>query len=99
MPDKQVIVTGAFGFFGRHVAKIFSQNGFYVIGLGHGTWLRNEWQNWGLSEWHSCDITINNLSIYAQQPDVFIHCAGRASVGYSMAYPMQDYEKKVTTAL
>ena len=99
MTEKHAIVTGASGFLGRHVAKVFSENGFHVTGLGHGAWSRNEWQAWGLSEWHVCDITIGNLSTYVDQPDVIIHCAGSGSVGYSMTHPMQDFEKTVTTSL
>jgi UDP-glucose 4-epimerase len=99
MTEKQVIVTGAFGFLGRHVAKVFSDNGFSVTGLGHGTWIRNDWQNWGLSEWHSCNITLDNISMYVQQPDVIIHCAGSGSVGYSMTHPMQDFERTVSTTI
>ncbi|MCX6682257.1 MAG: NAD-dependent epimerase/dehydratase family protein [Methanoregula sp.] len=99
MTNKQAIVTGAYGFLGRHVAKVFSENGFSVTGIGHGTWLRNEWQNWGLSEWDPCTITIDNLSTYILQPDVIIHCAGSGSVGYSMTHPMQDYERTVSTTV
>jgi UDP-glucose 4-epimerase len=99
MTNKQAIVTGAFGFLGRHVARVFSENGFMVAGLGHGTWSRAEWQQWGLSEWHTGDINLDTLQTYAQQPDVIIHCAGSGSVGYSMTHPMQDYERTVSTTV
>lgn len=99
MISKQVIVTGAFGFLGRHVAKIFSQNGATVIGLGHGTWIRSEWQQWGLSEWHPCNITMESLNTYVQQPDIVVHCAGSGSVGYSLTNPMQDFERTVSTTV
>ena len=72
MTDKQAIVTGAYGFLGRHVAKVFSENGYTVTGLGHGTWLRSEWQNWGFSEWHPCNISMDSLNTYVQQPDVVV---------------------------
>jgi UDP-glucose 4-epimerase len=99
MRDKQAIVTGAYGFLGRHVAKVFSENGYTVTGIGHGTWLRPEWQQWGLSEWHPCTITMESLSTYVQQPDVVVHCAGSGSVGYSLTHPMQDFERTVSTSL
>lgn len=99
MTNKQVIVTGAYGFLGRHVAKVFSDNGYTVIGLGHGTWIRSEWNQWGLSEWHPCDITMESLTTYVQQPDVIIHCAGSGSVGYSLTNPLQDYERTVSTTI
>lgn len=99
MKNKQAIVTGAFGFLGRHVAKVFSENGYTVTGLGHGTWLRPEWQHWGLSDWHSCDVTMASLSTYVQEPDVIIHCAGSGSVSYSLTHPLQDYERTVSTTI
>lgn len=99
MKDKQAIVTGAYGFLGRHVAKVFSDNGYTVTGLGRGTWLRPEWQHWGLSEWHPCNITMESLTTYVQQPDVVVHCAGSGSVGYSLTHPMQDFERTVSTSL
>ena len=64
-------------FLGRHVARVFSENGYTVTGLGHGTWLRSEWQHWGFSEWHPCNISMDSLTTYVQQPDVVIHCAGQ----------------------
>jgi len=97
--NKQAIVTGAYGFLGRHVARVFSENGYTVTGLGHGTWLRSEWQNWGLSDWHSCNLSMESLSTYVQQPDVVVHCAGSGSVGYSLTHPKQDFERTVSTTL
>ena len=99
MTTKHAIVTGAHGFLGRHVAKVFSDNGFSVTGLGHVTWLLSEWQEWGLTEWHTCDITPESLVTYIHKPDVIIHCAGSGSVGYSMVHPLQDYARTVTTTL
>lgn len=99
MTNKQAVVTGAYGFLGRHVAKVFSDNGFSVTGLGHGTWTRSEWRQWGLSEWHPCNITMESLNTYVQQPDVVVHCAGSGSVGYSLTNPLQDYERTVSTTV
>lgn len=99
MKNKQAIVTGAHGFLGRHVSRVFSDEGYIVKGIGHGTWLRSEWQDWGLSEWHSCNITLESLGSYVQQPDVIIHCAGSGSVEYSLSHPMQDFERTVLTSL
>jgi UDP-glucose 4-epimerase len=99
MVNKCVIVTGAYGFLGRHVAKVFSENGYFVIGLGHGTWVRSEWQQWGLSEWHSCNITMESLTTYIQKPDVVVHCAGSGSVEYSLTNPLQDFERTVSTTI
>ena len=42
---------------------------------------------------------MESLTTYVQQPDVVIHCAGSGSVGYSLAHPMQDFERTVSTTL
>jgi len=81
------------------VAKTFSENGYAVTGLGHGTWLQSEWHQWGFSDWHSCNITLKSLNTYVQQPDVVVHCAGSGSVGYSLTHPMQDFKRTVSTSL
>src|ERR1035437_7424509 len=47
MMDKTIVVTGAYGFIGRHVARLFAQKGHTVLGIGHGEWSRQEWELWG----------------------------------------------------
>ncbi|MEN6414757.1 MAG: NAD(P)-dependent oxidoreductase [Veillonellales bacterium] len=97
--DKKVLITGAYGFIGRYVAKYFEKQGWDVIGLGHGEWSRQEWQAWGIKEWHTTDITTDNLLTYANEPDVIIHCAGSGSVSFSLNHPLQDYNRTVQTTL
>lgn len=95
--NKKVLITGAFGFIGRYTAKCFAKNGWKVIGLGHGEWSRQEWQTWGIKEWHTTDITIDSLLNYAGEPDVIVHCAGSGSVGFSIDHPLQDFERTAQT--
>ncbi len=99
MAKKKVIVTGAFGFIGRNVARHLAASGWKVVGLGHGTWSRQEWETWGIAEWHNCDITLNSLCSYIDNPDLIVHCAGSGSVNFSMTYPMQDYQRTVETTI
>jgi UDP-glucose 4-epimerase len=68
-----------------------------VIGLGHGTWARREWQEWGVSEWHTVDVTLDSLVNYAGRPQAIIHCAGSGSVTFSTTHPHQDYRRTVDT--
>jgi len=96
---KKVLVTGAYGFLGRHVAKVFSENKWNVLGIGHGNWAEREWKSWGLSEWHSTDINCNALMTYAGESEIIIHCAGSANVSFSMKHPRQDFERSVKTTL
>ena len=96
---KIALVTGAYGFIGRHVARKLAHDGCRVIGLGHGTWAREEWQPWGIAEWHVSDITLEALITYAGEPDVIVHCAGSGSVGFSMTHPYQDFQRTIATSL
>lgn len=96
---KTALVTGAYGFIGRHVARQLARDGWRVIGLGHGTWVRDEWKVWGIDEWHSVEIALETLITYAGEPDVIVHCAGSGSVGFSMTHPYQDFQRTVTTTL
>lgn len=97
--QKIALVTGAYGFVGRHVARQLAKNGWHVIGLGHGSWVCEEWQAWGIDEWHNADITLEELITYAGEPHMIVHCAGSGSVGFSMTHPYQDFQRTVATTL
>ena len=49
MRERAALVTGAYGFLGRHLARALADQGWSVHGLGHGTWTREEWTRFGLS--------------------------------------------------
>jgi UDP-glucose 4-epimerase len=92
---KQVVITGAAGFIGRNIACEYAKLGATVIGIGRSAW--TDWEQFGLSAWHCCDVTLDSLISYAITPDVIIHCAGGASVGYSVQEPYQDFIQTVET--
>lgn len=96
---RTILVTGANGFLGRHVSRAAALQGNQVIGMGHGDWTEESWRSWGLSAWHELDVTLASLVAHAGQPDVVIHCAGSASVGFSIENPAQDFERTVGTTL
>ena len=95
--EQVTIVTGARGFLGRHVARCIAQSGRTVIGIGHGDWSKNEWESWGLSEWHHADVTLQALRQYADNPSTIVHCAGGASVSFSITDPLADFESTVVS--
>ena len=97
--SKKVLVTGAYGFIGRNVARRFSNAGWTVVGIGHGAWRNEEFLKWGISEWYTSDITTDSLQAYSGYPEVIVHCAGSGSVGYSIDNPYQDFQRTVDTTV
>lgn len=93
------LVTGAYGFVGRHVARALAARGSYVIGIGHGNWGRDEWRRWGIAEWHTADVTVETLTTYAGESVLVFHCAGSGSVAFSMTHPQQDWLRSVDSTL
>ena len=94
---RRILVTGAHGFLGRHVARLFALNGCLVTGIGRGAWNRSEWEQWGLSGWHRTDITLVALREYAANPSTIVHCAGGGSVAFSQSNPLADFTNTVET--
>ena len=95
--QRTILVTGAHGFLGRHLSRILARRGDRVVGLGHGTWERQEWKLWGLEEWHSSDITVEALEGCSVSPHAIIHCAGSGSVQVSLSEPGIDMQRTVVT--
>jgi UDP-glucose 4-epimerase len=95
--DKTALVTGAYGFIGRHVARHLGAADWRVVGLGHGTWPREEWRQWGVDDWHAGNVTLEALTMYGREPELIVHCAGGGSVAFSVAHPYQDYQRSVHT--
>jgi UDP-glucose 4-epimerase len=97
MKASSVVVTGAHGFLGRHVARLLSRKGHTVLGIGHGEWTQKEWESWGLSRWHSVDVTLDAFEKHAGVPSAIVHCAGSGSVAFSISDPLADFERTVET--
>ncbi|MFO1183207.1 MAG: SDR family oxidoreductase [Bauldia sp.] len=93
----QVVVTGAFGFIGRHLARCLADRGYEVIGIGHGGWARDEWRRCGLADWRAADISVEALLASAGRPHAIFHLAGAGSVASSMTNPHTDFLRNVGT--
>ncbi len=95
-----ILITGAHGFIGKHLARWLAQQGHQVSGLGHGIWPVAEAASWGVSHWLNGDIQSGNLRLLQQAggtPDVVYHLAGGSSVGVAIANPREDFFRTVAT--
>ena len=88
---KTVLITGVAGFIGRYVARHFSAQGWSVVGIDNAPPENAPTANLkAYQRLQMPDVALNSF-VQAHQPDVCIHCAGRASVGLSMTDPLADF--------
>lgn len=92
-----VAVSGASGFLGRHVARVYSAAGWRVVGIGLDDWPEAEWRSWGLASWVVGDASVEAFRSMGVTPDVVAHCAGSGSVGFSFQDPAEDFRRTVGT--
>ncbi|CAN1212239.1 dTDP-glucose 4,6-dehydratase 2 [Tumidithrix helvetica PCC 7403] len=92
---KTVLITGVTGFLGRYIARQFSQAGYLVAGIGTRPPENAPQQD--LSHYYQLVLPSPDLAAIAQQlqPQVCIHCAGRASVELSVRDPASDFQASV----
>jgi UDP-glucose 4-epimerase len=90
-----VLVTGAAGFLGRHVARHFAERGHEVTGLGHGGWSAREAAEWGIRRWHAGDVDPPTLRAGGGEPAIVVHCAGGSLVAASFRDPFADFRRTV----
>lgn len=92
LPNKSILITGIAGFLGRYVARHFSRQGWRVFGMDI---LPPENAPLELME-HYEHMTLPDLGLSkylaSYPPDVCVHCAGRAAVGFSVLDPASDFE-------
>jgi UDP-glucose 4-epimerase len=91
MALKSVLITGANGFLGSHLARHFARRGWYVAGVGRSP-LAEHLKHWVGSYhcWTLPDPRLEGL-LAEMAPEAVIHCAGRTSVADSFTDPEGDY--------
>lgn len=92
---KRILITGAYGFLGRHTAAIFKQQRCEVVGIGHGHWGFDKPGDYGIDEWIEADVDQVGLSYVTGRLDCVIHCAGGSSVGNSVEHPLREFQRTV----
>ncbi len=89
---KTVLITGVAGFLGRYVAKRFFTAGWKVIGVD------SQGEENGPREFMNRYLFANLPDdriagwIAEEQPSLVVHCAGRASVPFSISDPAADFD-------
>lgn len=95
-----VLVTGAGGFIGRHLASHLSELKVDVVGIGHGCKTERELASIGLADWLESDLSMQGLeAVYRKngKPDMVFHLAGGSSVGAAFANPLEDFSRTVAS--
>jgi len=87
----RIFISGVAGFVGRHCARHFKSKGCEVYGTDsspeeHAPLSDLDRYYRGKLPSHSLDSVLNEI-----QPDLFVHCAGRASVPLSVSDPRTDF--------
>ena len=96
----RILITGAHGFIGKHLARFLDGVGHEVCGVGHGIWPESEARSCGVSHWINGDIGPGNLRLLQQRagtPDLVFHLAGGSAVGPAIANPREDFFRTVAT--
>jgi UDP-glucose 4-epimerase len=90
--DKKLLLTGAAGFLGRHIARHFASAGWQVLGVDVVA-PENALKGPGI-EYAQLDLPSAELAdlLKEQQPTACVHCAGRASVPMSLKDPAADFQ-------
>lgn len=95
----RILITGAHGFIGKHLAKYLAAQGHHVSGLGHGIWPVAEASCWGVTDWINGDVHSANLRALQvrHEPEVVFHLAGGSTVGAAIANPREDFFRTVAS--
>lgn len=91
---KTVLITGAAGYLGSHLAKTFKQAGWKVVGFGHKRHTMNRY----IDVMHYGDIRDRELLeslFYRIQFDLVVHTAARIEAGVSVNEPTEFYDVNV----
>ena len=91
----RILITGSRGFVGGSVGRYAARAGHAVMGIGRATQADVNWPG----AYVSADIVSSDLSGVVREfaPDVVLHAAGTASVGASLAAPLDDLRAALLT--
>lgn len=83
----RVLITGINGFIGHHLANKFMSMNHEVIGVDQAV-LSSDFKTYKIN------LLLDDIISLLEEikPELIIHCAGLASVAYSMVHPEEDFK-------
>lgn len=98
MRAERVLITGAGGFLGSHIAHYFGSLGHTVAPVGRFAATQASALSYP-NLWKLCGMTLPDEAfrtiVSAFRPTLMVHCAGTASVADSVQQPYLDFQKTV----
>ncbi len=91
----KLVITGANGFVGRHVARLANQRGHQVIGVRHSSKLGSDSPD--VDRWYTADLSAT-WPVY-EELDAVLHLAGLAAVGASFNDPLRYIAQNAAIAV
>jgi len=95
-PDgRTILITGASGFVGPHLARVLAARGARVVGLAAAA----APAGLTLAAWHTTDVLDREAlarAIAASRPDAVVHLAGQSSAARSFEQPVETFRLNVT---
>lgn len=97
MVENKVLITGVGGFIGSHIARFYSNEGRHVFGID----MRPQLQLPFIDQYLSLKMPSEDIAdiVKDYQPHLCIHCAGSASVDFSVKNPLLDFNASVLSTL
>jgi UDP-glucose 4-epimerase len=91
----KLLISGSRGFIGSSVGEFASRAGHEVLGLGRASQPARDWSG----DYKQLDVATSDLAslIETFKPDAILHAAGTASVGASLAAPLDDLRAAMLT--
>jgi UDP-glucose 4-epimerase len=92
-----VVVTGALGFLGSYIVKLFASRGLRVVGTHRSSLSPSEAKAPGLVHLTKLELPSSEFDALLKTtgPGLLVHCAGASSVGGSIVEPFDDFRNSV----